>query len=301
MKIHQNIYVIIFMLLAGSHVKAENPAPGIELQTYIDSLRSQLISMNKSALKSDSPLCMDKMSFELLITAIDEGKVGIKFYVVNKGDPTSEIITHKLKFGLGGCQPAEDPSISMTHIPDPTEASVEASGFKPQPVIDIEHIQPFRLKQPYKYYWRRDHPDVESGLLVVLKVDPDMVTPRNALEPVLYAGNQTVQRLNHGHESGFVIGIIPGRIDLSQEPVWFGTPALPERIDAKMIEKERAKAERSGISALKATDIQGRTRDMIVASDLTTLLREQAANLLLKYSPQEKRLADSWRLPVTSK
>jgi len=32
---------------------------------------------------------------------------------------------------------------------------------------------------------------------------------------------------------------------------------------------------------------------------LTTLLREQAADLLLEFSPQEKRLADSWRLPVT--
>lgn len=171
--------------------------------------------------------------------------------------------------------------------------------FKPQPVIDIVHIQPFRLEQSFKYDWRREHPDVESGLLVVFKVDSNLVTPRNALEPVLYAGNQTVQRLNHGHESGFVIGIIPEQIDLSKEPIWFGTPALPERIDAKMIARERTKAERSGISALKSTDIQNRTQDPVVASDLTTLLREQAAKLVLEFSPQEKRLADSWRLPVT--
>jgi hypothetical protein len=172
--------------------------------------------------------------------------------------------------------------------------------FKPRPVIDVERIQPFRLEQAFKYDWRRDHPDVRSGLLVVFKVDRDLVTPRNALEPVLYAGNQTVQRLNHGHESGFVIGIIPGQIDLSKEPVWFGTPALPERIDAEMIAKERTKAKRSGISALKSTDIQSRTQDPVVASDLTTLLREQAANLVLKFSPQEKPLADSWRLPITA-
>ena len=173
-------------------------------------------------------------------------------------------------------------------------------SFKSQPIIDIMRIQPFRLEQSFKYDWRRDHPDVRSGLLVVFKVDPDLVTPRNALEPVLYAGNQTVQRLNHGHESGFVIGIIPEQIDLSKEPVWFGTPALPERIDAKTIARERAKAERSGILALTSTDIQSRTQDPVVASDLTTLLREQAANLLLEFSPQEKRLADSWRLPVTA-
>lgn len=172
--------------------------------------------------------------------------------------------------------------------------------FKPQSVIDIVRIQPFQLKQSYKYDWRRDRPDVRFGLLVVFKVDPDLVTPRNTLEPVLYAGNQTVQRLNHGHESGFVIGIIPEQIDFSKEPVWFGAPALPERIDAEMIAKEHAKAKRAGILPLKSINIQSRTRDMIVASDLTTLLREQAANLLLEFSPQEKKLADSWRLPVTS-
>lgn len=190
-------------------------------------------------------------------------------------------------FIISGCQT----TTPTTPTPD---------GFKPRPVIDIERIQPFRLEKSFEYDWRRDHPEVRSGLLVVFKVDPDLVMPRNVLEPVLYAGNQTVQRLNHGYESGFVIGIIPGRIDLSKEPVWFGTPALPERIDAKMIAKERTMAERSGISALKSTDIQSRTKEPVVASDLTTLLREQAANLLLEFSPQEKRLAESWRLPVTA-
>lgn len=189
-------------------------------------------------------------------------------------------------FIISGCQPTGP----TTPTPD----------FKPQSVIDIVRIQPFQLKQSFKYDWRRDRPDVRFGLLVVFKVDPDLVMPKNTLEPVLYAGNQTVQRLNHGHESGFVIGIIPEQIDLSKEPVWFGTPALPERINAEIIAKERTKAERLDISALKSTDIQSRTRDMIVASDLTTLLREQAANLLLEFSPQEKPLADSWRLPVTA-
>lgn len=190
---------------------------------------------------------------------------------------------------ISGCQ-------SVNQSTKPTTA---ASFFKPQPIIDIAHVQPFRLERSFKYDWRRDRMDVRSGLLVVFKVDPDLVTPMDALEPVLYAGNHTVQRLNHGHESGFVIAIIPEQIDLSKEPVWFGTPALPERINAEMIAKERAKAERSGIVPLKSADIKSRTRNVIVASDLTTLLREQAANLVLKFSPQEKPLADSWRLPVT--
>jgi len=190
-------------------------------------------------------------------------------------------------FIISGCQRMKP----TTPTPD---------SFKPQSVIDIERILPFRLGQSFKYDWRRDQPDVRSGLLVVFKVDPELVTPRNALEPVLYAGNQTVQRLNHGHESGFVIGIIPEQIDLSKEPVWFGAPALPERIDAEIIARERATAERSGILALNSTDIESRTQNPVVATDLTALLREHAAELLLEFSPQEKPLADSWRLPVTA-
>lgn len=194
-------------------------------------------------------------------------------------------------FIVSGCQATEP----TTPVPEATGAS----SFKPQPVIDVVRIQPFRLRQSFEYDWRRERPDVWSGLLVVFKVDPELVTPRNALEPVLYAGNHTVQRLNHGNESGFVIGIIPEQIDLSREPVWFGPPALPERIDSEMIATERARAERLGISALESIDIQGRTRDPVIVSDLTTLLREQAAELVLEFSPQEKRLADAWRLPVT--
>lgn len=174
-------------------------------------------------------------------------------------------------------------------------------GFKPQSVIDILRIQPFQLEQSFKYDWQSDHPDVKSGLLVVIKVDPKMVMPKNVLEPVLYAGNHTVQRLNQGNESGFVIGIIPEQIDLSKEPLWFGTPDLPERIDAKMIASELTKAKRSGISALKLSDIKSRTKEMIAAPDLTTLLRKNAGDLILEFSPQEKHIVESWRLPVTGK
>jgi hypothetical protein len=172
-------------------------------------------------------------------------------------------------------------------------------NFKPQSVIDIVHIQPFRLEKPFKFDWRRERQDVTSGLLVVFKVDTSLVVPRNELEPVLYAGNQTVLRLNQGNQSGFVIGLIPGQVDLTKEPAWFGSPALPERIDAEMISQQRKLAERAGISAIKSTDIQSKTKSPITAADLTMLLREEAANLVLQYSPQEKHLADTWRLPTT--
>lgn len=185
--------------------------------------------------------------------------------------------------------------------PDTPEPPIDVTDFKPQPIIEIVRILPFEVKQSFKYDWRLDLPEVRSGLLAVFKVDPKLVTPRNALEPVLYAGNQTVQRLNHGHESGFVIGIIPEQIDLSKEPIWFGTPALPERINAKVIANQRSKATSSGIAPLSSTDIKSITLKPIVADNLTMVIREQAADLVLEFSPQEKALADAWRLPVMGK
>lgn len=196
---------------------------------------------------------------------------------------------------LGGCQSIKPP----TPPPEIPGFPSDGQSFKPRPVVDIAHVQPFRLEQPFEFTWRRNPTRVRSGLLVVYRVDPQLVVPRNVLEPVLYAGNHTVQRLNHGHESGFVIGIIPEQLDLSVQPSWFGTPALPERIDTEMIASERSRAERAGIPAFPSADIRARTRDPVVAPNLTTLLRNQGADLVLRFSPQEKALADTWRLPAT--
>lgn len=171
----------------------------------------------------------------------------------------------------------------------------------PAAVADVVYISPFDLEQGYHHDWRQERPFIKSGTLVVFKVNPDYVYPRNAAEPVLYAGSQTAQRLNQGNESGFVIAIIPGEIDLAREPVWFGSPELPERVNAETIESERANAEKAGIRPFDAEQIQKVTQERIGASDLAALLREAVAKLLLEYSPQEKALAETWQLPVAQR
>jgi hypothetical protein len=169
----------------------------------------------------------------------------------------------------------------------------------PSAAIDVLEIQPFRLKEGYRYNWLQSRPFVSDGLLVVLKVDPSQVVPRNAAEPVLYAGDVTVQRLNQGDRSGFVIGIIPGDVDLAAEPIWFGRPELPERVTPEIIKEQRALADSAGIKPFGADKIKSVLRDPIDAENLAELLRGPAADLVLKYAPDEKDLADTWRLPTT--
>ena len=170
----------------------------------------------------------------------------------------------------------------------------------PAAVSDLVYARPFTLAEGYQYDWSADRPIVRSGTLVVLKVDPDLVLPRNSAEPVLYAGNQPLQRLNQGHESGYVIAIIPGEIDLTQTPIWFGRPELPERISAQTVQSERALAEAADIQPFAAETVQNVSQERLQAADLFSLLRDHVANLVLEYSPQERDLAETWRLPVAT-
>lgn len=167
----------------------------------------------------------------------------------------------------------------------------------PAPVKDILFAQPFTLETPFINTFSKERARVSNGVLIVVEVNPALVIPRNTLEPVLYAGNVAVQRLNHGEQSGRVIGIVPGTIDLTTAPIWFGTPELPERVTESTVQYERGLAERAGVRAFPAAKLSSIQRPVIATKDLATLLRTVAANLVYQYSPQEKQLADSWRLP----
>ena len=177
-------------------------------------------------------------------------------------------------------------------------ATQPAKAATPRPVNDILVVQPFTLKTGYRNDWSKDRATVSSGLLVVLAVDPALAARRDAAQPILYAGNMPVQSLNDGGRAGRVIGIVPDASDLSAAPVWFGAPGLPERITTEGARAARAQAEKSGIRPFPEDKLRGVTRAPVVATDLAALLRDHAAPLVLQYSPQEKDLAETWRLPV---
>jgi hypothetical protein len=173
-----------------------------------------------------------------------------------------------------------------------------AAPVTPAAVKGILAVRRFTLATPYKDTWTKGGRMVATGSLVVLEVDRAYVIPRNTPEPVLFAGNVPVQRLNQGDKSGRVIGIVPGDVDVGTVPIWFGTPQLPERLTPALIESERALAERAGVRAPGQAKAAAVARPRVAAQDLASLLRTTGADLVLQYSPQEKALADSWRLPT---
>jgi hypothetical protein len=173
----------------------------------------------------------------------------------------------------------------------------------PAPVLDIVSIQPFELQTPAAHLWRAEKPTVRSGYLLVLKVDPGLVYPRQVAEPVLYVGRQTAERVNVGHESGHVVAIVPAvidpkhpdHLDLAREIVWFGTPELPERVDARRIAAEHAAAVAAGIRPFAPEKLAAaRQRGGALNRQATkvTLVHDALRRLVRTYSPQERELVD---------
>jgi hypothetical protein len=169
----------------------------------------------------------------------------------------------------------------------------------PAAIDEIVYARPFALEKGYKFEWRKEQPLVKQGYLVVLKVDRDLVYPHQTAEPVLYVGDQTAERINVGYESGHVVAIVPGKLDLKKTPIWFGTPELPERCTAKTIKEERRLAERAGIkppTAEQITAAQKKGGERLKVADRYELRRE-AADLITQYAPDETELVKRLLVP----
>jgi hypothetical protein len=175
------------------------------------------------------------------------------------------------------------------------------------PVRELVSAVPFRLEIPFVHAWRREKPSVRAGYLLVLSVDPEYVRPRETPEPVLYAGDQTLERVNHGDRSGRVIVILPTEsdahgdpaLDLAQVPFWFGASDLPERVDAAEIRAQRARAPASALRRFRGDELRaaldrgGAELVLVRREDLDAL----AGALVLEHAPDERDLADGLLVP----
>jgi hypothetical protein len=164
----------------------------------------------------------------------------------------------------------------------------------PASVEQLVYAAPFTLRQGYQYDWRAERPTVTSGYLVVLRVKPDLVYPRQVAEPVLYVGNGTAERLNVGYPSGHVVAIVPGPVDLARSPMWFGRPALPEQVDAEAIRAERTLATAAGIKPMSGGNVARAVRAPLSLETKSDLLRE-AESLVETYAPDEAEQARALR------
>lgn len=176
-------------------------------------------------------------------------------------------------------------------------------------VRGLEVAVPFLLDEPWTHAWRAEQPSVHSGWLVVLDVDPTFVHVTELAQPVLCAGVETLERLNHGEESGRVVAILPDgpatdsnpSTALEREPFYFASPALPEALTQRDLQGELTRARARGRVPFGADEIAAACRRggaPIVAHDRVELDR-LAAELLTRYAPEEREKADALRVPLT--
>lgn len=141
---------------------------------------------------------------------------------------------------------------------EPTAAERAAA-----PVRGLVLARPFVLERAATHTWRAEMPAYDAGYLVVLDVDPRFVAARQTEEPVLYAGAETVERVNPGAERGRVVGIVPAArgadglpaLDLAATTFFFGPEALPERIRASDALHELQRAARAGTRPFPADEV----------------------------------------------
>lgn len=168
---------------------------------------------------------------------------------------------------------------------------------------------PIELERPFINDWSAEHAPVVRGWLLALEVDPRMLVRHQVADPVLFVGDQVVERINRGDVSGRVIVIVPERVNLSESPVYFGSAALPERVDAAMrrAELERARDD-AGAAALEGAVLReclergsrGVSGGVGQFRDRRELL-DFAAQWIYEYCPEESDFASKLLLLPSDK
>ena len=178
----------------------------------------------------------------------------------------------------------------------------------PQQAVGVRAVisaRPYVLEEPYVHRWRAEAPETSAGYLLVLDVEEPFTIPRDSLESVLYVGGQTAERINWGTGSGRVVALCPSALnaagepslELSSAPIFYGSPALPEEVDAAAIRQELNRAAAAGVGALPISDALETGGELIRFQDKTALVRH-AATLVLEHSPAEADLAQGLLVPL---
>lgn len=162
--------------------------------------------------------------------------------------------------------------------------------------LALLHAERFKVQQPYQHLWRADRPWVDSGWILVLQTDPELLRPRQVKESVLYVGAQTAERINHG-TSGRVVVLVPGDQALASAPIFLGEAALPEELLQTHIDAQLTAAVAAGAIPTPAETVQQVTVPGRPAFETDYELRQRAIDLVEIHSPQEKSLIEGWRVP----
>ena len=108
------------------------------------------------------------------------------------------------------------------------------------PVQGIEWARSFSLDEATEFPMRADHPTIQSGWMVAVRLSAEPAPVRQIEQPVLYIGEWPVRVLKRTPD-GCVMGWIPSET-LLNEPVYLGPITPPERVTASEAAATKADA-----------------------------------------------------------
>lgn len=122
---------------------------------------------------------------------------------------------------------------------DPTTAT--------QPnVVAVTWAQPFQVAQAISYAMRADKPMVSEGWMLELTVPPGMALVRAIHSPVVYVGPWPARRANLSDDGTCMSLWVPGTVDLTSTPIYFGPPLLPENVTPELAAEASDQARAAG-------------------------------------------------------
>lgn len=183
----------------------------------------------------------------------------------------------------------------LTTSEGPANQTTAAAPLPREP-FQLLHAEAFQVDQPFVHQWRADRPRVASGWLLVIEGDADALKPIQHLEPVLYVGAQTADRVNAG-KSGRLVVIVPGDFRLQDAPIFLGEKALPEALDQVRIDAALRDAVAAGVVAPSVQAIKDAVVTGVKSYPSDFELRLRAIDLVEIHSPQERDLIRGWRVP----
>ena len=165
-------------------------------------------------------------------------------------------------------------------------------------VKHLLYARPFTLEVPYVYAWTNEKLEITSGYLLVIEVEPQFTRPRQTWMPVLYVGQRPAEVTNVDIEKGRMVVIVPGDVNLAQEPIFFGSVELPEKITSERGKLEMDAALALGIRPIPPKELAAaltRGGESLRVHD-GKLLYFAVADLIDEYAPADHDRAESYRV-----
>ena len=164
--------------------------------------------------------------------------------------------------------------------------------------VTLVDAQRFTVDEEITHTWRRDGLKYRSGWLLVVKAAPGLIIPRQSREPVLYVGAQTANRVNSSIQSGHVVAIVPGDFLLTDTPIFFSEPALPEELGQTEIDRALRTAIADEVAPPTVDEVASALDPAPFRAADHYALHQRAVDLVEEHSPQEADFIRGQRVPL---